>query len=192
MRVLIACEESGRVRDAFRARGHDAWSVDILPTRADPAWHITALVEEVLKWDQEWDLMVAFPPCTDLALSGARHWAAKQADGRQQRSMDLFMYLAEGTSVPRVAIENPVGIMSRAWRKPDQIIQPWQFGDPWKKMTCLWLKGLPALVPTGVVEHHGRMEGWHGNGGPKYRELRQRLRSQTYPGIARAMADQWG
>lgn len=185
MRVLIACEMSARVRDEFLARGHDAWSCDVLPTVGAPERHITADVLTVL--DQGWDLIVAFPPCTDLAVSGARHFPAKRADGRQQRAQALFMALAEAPA-PRVALENPVGIMSSAWRKPDQIVQPYMFGDPWRKTTCLWLRGLPKLTPTNMVAHQGRMQGWHGT----YDEKRRELRSMTYPGIAAAMAEQWG
>lgn len=183
MKVLVACEESGRVRDAFIAKGHDAWSCDILFT-SSPGPHLHGDVLNYL--DDDWDMMIAFPPCTDLAVSGARHFEEKLADGRQQRALDFFMDLAEA-DIPKIAIENPVGIMSTAWRKPDQIVQPYYFGDPWRKTTCLWLKGLSPLVPTDIVEHHGRMEGWHGTLGPE----RQRLRSQTYPGLAKAMAEQW-
>lgn len=185
MRVLVACEESARVRDAFRARGHKAWSCDVLPTAGDPTYHIQGDARDVL--DRGWDLIIAFPPCTDLAVSGARHFAAKRADGRQQAAIQLFMDLASAPA-PQVAVENPVGIMSNIWRKPDQIVQPYMFGDPWRKTTCLWLRGLPKLEPTNVVEHHGRMQGWHGT----FNEDRRRLRSQTYPGIAAAMAEQWG
>ena len=184
MKILIACEESGRVRDAFLARGHDAVSCDVLPS-SSPGPHRQGDVEAIL--DEGWDLMIGFPPCTDLAVSGALHFAAKRADGRQQVAERFFLALA-AAPIPCIAIENPVGIMSTRWRKPDQIIQPYQFGDPWRKTTCLWLKGLPPLVPTCVVEHNPRMQGWHGTLGPE----RQRLRSQTYPGIARAMAEQWG
>lgn len=184
MKVLIACEESGRVRDAFLARGHDAVSCDILPSSA-PGPHHHGDVEGIL--DEGWDLMVGFPPCTALAVSGALHFAAKRADGRQQEAERFFLALANAP-IPRIAIENPVGIMSTRWRKPDQIIQPYMFGDPWRKTTCLWLKGLPLLTPTRVVKYHARMQGWHGTLGAE----RQRLRSQTYPGIARAMAEQWG
>lgn len=184
MRVLVACEESGRVRDAFLARGHDAVSCDLLPT-SSPGPHHQGDVKALL-WDG-WDLMIGFPPCTHLSVSGARYWAAKQADGRQQEAIDFFMWLATAP-IPRIAIENPVGIMSTVWRRPDQVVQPYMFGDPWRKTTCLWLKDLPPLMADRIVGHHGRMQGWHGTFGPE----RQRLRSQTYPGIARAMAEQWG
>lgn len=184
MRILVACEESATVRDAFRKVGHDAFSCDILPTRGDPLFHLRYDVTQIL---HGWDMIIAFPPCTDLAVSGARHFAAKRADGRQQASINLFMAIANAPC-DRIAIENPVGIMSTVWRKPDQIIQPYQFGDPWKKTTCLWLKGLPVLKPTKIVPHHNRMQGWHGTLG----EERRALRSQTYQGIAEAMASQWG
>jgi hypothetical protein len=182
--ILIACEESGRVRDAFRAGGHNPWSCDLLPTAA-PGPHVQGDVLDILGLD--WDMCITFPPCTDLALSGARYWAEKRADGRQQRAVDFFMAFAR-SRIPRLAIENPVGVMSKLWRKPDQIIHPYQFGDPWRKTTCLWLAGLPPLRPTNVVEFQTRMQGWNGTLGPE----RQRLRSQTYPGIAKAMAEQWG
>ncbi len=182
MRVLVACEYSAVVRDAFRARGHDAWSCDIIPTEGDPAWHLNGDVKCALAG--QWDLMVAFPPCTHLAASGARWWKAKADFQRQAIS---FVTMLAGAAISRICIENPVGKLSTTWRKPDQIIQPWQFGHGETKATCLWLKNLPKLVPTDVVE--GREARIHKmSPGPD----RWKERSRTYRGIAEAMADQWG
>ncbi len=193
MKVLVACEYSGRVRDAFRALGHDAWSCDLLPSEAGGEHHIQGDVREVL--GQGWDLMVGHPPCTDLSVSGARHFKAKQKDGRQAESIAFFMALAM-VPIPRIAIENPVCIMSSVWRKPDQIIQPWQFGHPESKKTCLWLKGLPLLRPTNVLPlpASGR---WYNQTPSGQNRLgpspdRWKIRSATYQGIALAMARQWG
>lgn len=183
LRVLVACEYSGAVRDAFLRRGHDAMSCDLLPTDV-PGPHYQGDVRDVL--DGPWDLMIAHPPCTDLAVSGARHFAAKRADGRQQAAAAFFMLLARAP-IPYIAIENPVCVMSSLWRKPDQTIQPWQFGHGETKATCLWLKGLPLLKPTNVVE--GREARVHRM--PPSPD-RWKLRSATYAGIAEAMADQWG
>lgn len=185
MRVLVACEYSATVRDAFRARGHDAWSCDLLPTEGDPTWHLRGDVFEYLDF-RPWDLMVAHPPCTDLAVSGARHFAAKIEDGRQQRALDFVRQLMD-TPIPRIAIENPISVISSKIRKPDQIVQPWQFGHGETKATCLWLKNLPKLVPTDVVE--GREQRIHRMppGPDRWKE-----RSRTFKGIAEAMADQWG
>ena len=183
MKVLVACEYSGRVRDAFIAIGHDAMSCDLLPTDAEGP-HYQGSVFDVL--DGDWDLMVAHPPCTDLAVSGAKHFAAKRADGRQQASIDFFMRLANAP-IEKIAIENPVCIMSTEWRKPDQIIQPWMFGHGETKATCLWLKNLPKLVPTNIVS--GREARIHKM--PPSHD-RWKKRSETYLGIAQAMADQWG
>lgn len=183
MRVLVACEYSGVVRDAFRARGHDAWSCDLLPSEADPTFHIEGDVLPLL--DGGWDLLVAHPPCTDLAVSGARWFPEKRADGRQQRSLEFVRALLDAP-IPRIALENPVSIISSVIRKPDQVIQPWMFGHGETKATCLWLKGLPPLVPTDVVA--GREERVHRMppGPDRWKE-----RSRTFPGIAAAMADQW-
>lgn len=183
MRVLVACEYSGRVRDAFIKAGHDAMSCDLLPTDS-PGPHYQGSVLEILH--DKWDLMIAHPPCTHLAVSGARHFAAKRADGRQQDAIDFFLELARAP-IPRIAIENPVCIMSSVWRKPDQTIQPWQFGHGETKATCLWLKNLPHLVPTDIVS--GREARIH-NMPPS--PDRWKLRSKTYIGIADAMANQWG
>lgn len=183
MKVLVACEFSGVVRDAFTARGHEAMSCDLLPTEA-PGSHYQGDIRDVL--DYPWDLMIAHPPCVHLSVSGARHFAEKRLDGRQQAGASFFMMLARAP-VPMIAIENPVCIMSSLWRKPDQVIQPWQHGHGETKATCLWLKGLPKLEPTNVVE--GREARVHRMppGPDRWKE-----RSRTFPGIAAAMASQWG
>lgn len=181
MRVLVACEFSGIVRDALIAKGHDAWSCDLLPTET-PGQHQQGSVLEIL--DMGWDLMIAHPPCTHLAVSGARWFKDKKRD--QAEAVDFFMRLAQA-DIQKIAIENPICIMSRIWRKPDQIIQPWQFGHGETKATCLWLKGLPLLKPTNIVE--GREAKVHKcPPGPD----RWKIRSRTYQGIAEAMAEQWG
>lgn len=204
MKVLIACEYSGIVTSAFRARGHEAYSVDLLNTDGDERFHFVGDVRDYL--DEHWDLVIGFPPCTDLSAIGARYWPEKQADGRQQKSVELFLDIYNANA-DRVAIENPIGWMNTNWRKPDQIIDPYQFGDPWKKKTCLWLKGLPLLIPTQVVEPLGS---WV-DGGTYTKRLRgdregskksvgesvsmaqrTRARNKTFQGIANAMADQWG
>lgn len=183
LKVLVACEFSGAVRDAFIARGHDAISCDLLPTEA-PGPHYCGDVRDLL--DYPFDLMIAHPPCTHLSVSGARHFEAKRLDGRQHTAVSFFMSLARAP-IPRIAIENPVCIMSSLWRKPDQVIQPWQFGHPETKATCLWLKGLPQIQPTNIVD--GREQ-------RVFRlppsEDRWKLRSATFAGIADAMASQWG
>lgn len=184
MRVLVACEFSGIVRDAFRAKGFDAWSCDILPTDADPRWHIQGDVLSIL--GDEWDLMIAHPPCTHLAVSGARHFAAKIADGRQEQALEFVRKLMSA-KIKHKAIENPVSIISTRIRKPDQIIHPWMFGHGETKATCLWLENLPHLVPTNVVD--GREARIH-RMAPS--PDRWRERSKTYAGIAQAFADQWG
>ena len=193
MRVLIACEYSGAVRDAFIKLGHDAVSCDLLPTDV-PGPHHQGSVLDIL--NDGWDMMIAFPPCTHLAVSGARWFAAKRADGRQQQGIDFFMELANA-NIPKIAIENPVGIMSTEWRKPDQIIQPWQYGHEATKTTCLWLKGLPELTPTNVVGKGARHVTKSGRSLPEWYNLppsedRWKIRSKTFQGIADAMAQQWG
>ena len=187
MKVLIACEFSGVVRRAFRALGHDAYSCDLLPAEDGAIHHIQGdAIKQAYRELQPWDLMIAHPPCTDLAVSGARWFPAKRADGSQQRSIDFFLSLCRA-SVSRICVENPVSIMSTIYRKPDQIIQPWQFGHGETKATCLWLHNLPKLVPTNIVD--GREPKIHHMApGPN----RWRERSRTYEGIANAMADQWG
>jgi hypothetical protein len=183
MRVLVACEYSGRVRDAFLAIGHEAMSCDLLPTESEGP-HYEGDVRDVL--DYPWDLMIAHPPCTHLSVSGARHFAEKRMRGGQQAAASFFMMLAKA-DIPRIAIENPVCVMSSLWRKPDQVIQPWQFGHGETKATCLWLKNLPLLRATNIVE--GREQRIH-RLPPS--EDRWKLRSETFKGIADAMADQWG
>lgn len=185
MNVLVACEYSGRVRKAFRELGHNAWSCDLLPSEDNSEYHIEADCFEVLELGK-FDLLIAHPPCTHLAVSGARHFAKKRESGVQQEAIDFFMRLANA-DVPKICIENPVCIMSSHWRKPDQTIQPWQFGHGEVKATCLWLKGLPKLVPTNIVE--GREPRVHRMApGPD----RWKDRSRTFEGIAAAMASQWG
>ena len=183
MRVLVACECSGRVRDAFILRGHDAWSCDIKPSEVGGP-HIQGDALDAIR--DNWDLMIAHPECTHLAVSGARHFEEKRMDGRQARAIEFFMSLAM-VEIPMIAVENPVCIMSSIWRRPDQIIQPWQFGHGETKATCLWLKNLPKLKPTNIVE--GREARIHRMPpGPD----RAANRSRTYQGIADAMAEQWG
>jgi hypothetical protein len=183
MRVLVACEYSGRVRDAFTALGHEAMSCDLLPTDA-PGKHYQGNVFDII--NDGWDLMIAHPPCTHLAVSGARHFAAKQASGVQQEALAFVQRLLDAP-IAKIALENPISIISRRIRKPDQIIQPWQFGHGETKATCLWLKGLPLLKPTNIVD--GREAKVHKM--PPSPD-RWKLRSTTYQGIADAMAQQWG
>lgn len=183
MRVLVACEFSGTVRDAFRAVGHDAVSCDLLDTER-PGPHHRGDVLEIL--GDGWDLMVAHPPCTHLAVSGARHFAAKKVDGRQDAALDFVRALLDAP-IERIALENPVSVISSRIRRPDQIIQPWMFGHGETKATCLWLKNLPKLTATDVVD--GRVARIHRMApGPK----RWAERSRTYCGVAAAMAAQWG
>lgn len=221
MRVLIACEESQEVCKAFRARGHEAYSCDIQEcSGGHPEWHIKGDVLPLLNgyrlfWTMDgaehddvlndpWDLIIAHPPCTDLAVSGARRFARKRADGSQQRSIDFFMKFTD-IDCEMVAIENPVCIMSTIYRKPDQIVQPYWFGHPYRKTTCLWLKGLPPLQPTDMVEpgefdeygfsknfatryavdENGKIISWNDPRTAK-------AQSKTPRGLARAMAEQWG
>jgi hypothetical protein len=183
LRVLVGCEFSGTVRRAFRALGHDAWSCDLLPAEDDSENHVQGNVEDLL--GPMWDLAIFHPPCTDLAVSGARHFPAKIADGRQGRALGFVRKLLNAP-IPHIALENPVSIISSKIRKPDQIIQPWQFGHGETKATCLWLKGIPKLVPTNVVD--GREARVHRMppGPDRWKE-----RSRTFEGIAEAMACQW-
>jgi site-specific DNA-cytosine methylase len=181
MRVLVACEFSGIVRDAFRARGHEAVSCDILPSER-PGPHIMGDVRDLLAGG--WDMMIAFPPCTHLAASGARWWPAKQ---QEQADALEFVRLLLDAPIERTALENPVGCISTRIRKPDQIIQPWQYGHGETKATCLWLKGLLPLQPTQIVP--GRVPRVHH---ASQTANRWKVRSRTLPGIAKAMADQWG
>lgn len=186
MKVLIVCEESQEVCKAFRELGHEAYSCDILPcSGGHPEWHIQDDVKEHLK-THVYDMILWFIPCTHLAVSGAAWFEQKRKDGRQQEGIDFFMY-AVNYPCDKMAIENPIGIMSTLYRKPDQIIQPWMFGHGETKATCLWLKGLPILRPSNIVG--GRVQRLHRLPPSKDRAM---LRSKTYPGIAKAMAEQWG
>lgn len=204
LRMLAACEHSGRVRDAFAARGWDAWSCDLLPSE-QPGQHIIGDILSVFEWS-EWDLVIAFPPCTDLSLAGAGHWKAKQADGRQQAAAEFFMKMMDAPA-RHVAVENPRGVMARLFRPPDQIVEPFWFGDPFAKKTCLWTDGLPLLSADNLVEPTGRVATGGGSwkidkaAGRKAmsayedsegRKNRAKVRSRTFPGMARAMATQWG
>lgn len=193
MKVLVACEESQEVCKAFRALGHEAYSCDIQPcSGGHPEWHLRCDALEIIK--MRWDLIIAHPPCTDLAVSGAAWFKEKQADGRQQAAIEFFMKFVNA-DCEHIAVENPVCIMSTQYRKPDQIIQPWMFGHPEKKATCLWLKGLPPLTPTDDVSEY--MKTLPKNKQERLHYLppspdRAKLRSKTFPGIAQAMAEQWG
>ena len=224
--VLVACEESQEVCKAFRARGHEAYSCDIQDcSGGHPEWHIQDDVLRILNgykgggygcpWfttndgvnhdtPERWDLIIAHPPCTDLAVSGARWFPEKQKDFRQQKACVFFMQMILA-DCDRIAVENPIGIMSSVYRKPDQIIQPYQFGHHVRKATCLWLKGLPPLAPTDVVDpgeldEHGftigaAMQMARDDNGkiiPWNDPRTAKARSKTFPGIARAMAEQWG
>ena len=182
MRVLVACEYSAAVRDAFRAKGHDAWSCDLLPTEGDPQWHHEGDVFEILT--DSWDLMIAHPPCTHLAVSGARWFKDKLVE--QAEALEFVRRLLDAP-IDKIALENPISIISSRIRKPTQIIQPWQFGHGETKATCLWLKNLPPLTPTKIVD--GREARVHkmAPGPDRWKE-----RSRTYQGIADAMAEQWG
>lgn len=219
MRILVACEESQRVCEAFRKKGHEAFSCDIIdPSGGHPEWHIKQDVRPLLNGDCEfqtldththtqvgqWDMIIAFPPCTDLAVSGARWFREKQKDFRQQKSVAFFMYFALA-HCDKIAIENPIGIMSSIYKKPTQIVHPYMFGDPVRKSTCLWLKGLRPLLATEIVEPNIINDGKSTYSGPAYyvkdengkilgwNDPRTALaRSKTYPGVAKAMAEQWG
>lgn len=200
MKILVACEESQAVTTELRGLGHDAFSCDLIPcSGGHPEWHIQEDVSPLINGNcsfqtvdgaihfifGKWDMILAFPPCTHLAVSGAKYFEEKRRDGQQQAAISFFMQFANA-DCSKIAIENPVGIMSTQYRKPDQIIQPWQFGHGETKRTCLWLKGLPPLVPTDIV--NGREQRvWRMPPGPD----RAKLRSKTFPGIAKAMAEQW-
>ncbi len=221
MTVLVACEFSGTVREAFAKLGHDAWSCDLLPSEIPSEKHVEGDVMQVLNLG--WDLIIAHPPCTHLSVSGARHFAEKQKDGRQQQGIDFFMLMVNAKA-DKIAVENPVCIMSRLYRKPDQIIQPYEYGHAESKKTCLWLKGLPKLTPTKIVEpvwwknpdgtdykdgsgkrysptHYlmgGKQMARYANQTPSGQNKlgpspeRAKVRAKTYQGIADAMAAQWG
>jgi len=204
MKILVACEESQAVTKEFRALGHEAWSCDILPcSGGHPEWHIQGDALEQL--DKGWDMIIAFPPCTFLTVTGNRwfnveRYGEKAVQRFKDRSLgiEFFMALANADCF-RVAIENPVGIMNTKWRKPDQIIHPYHFGEPFEKRTCLWLKGLNKLVHTNVVKPPPRTQFDSGKSWPSWwrdtcsmsKAERSKARSKTFPGIARAMADQW-
>lgn len=183
-KVLVACEFSATVRDAFRARGFDGWSCDLLPTEGDPRWHIQGDAFHAVYERGPWDLLIAHPPCTHLAVSGARWFKDKLVE--QAEALDFVRRLLDAP-IQHIALENPISIISSHIRKPDQIIQPYQHGDPFQKSTCLWLKNLPKIVPTNVVEKR-HQQCWLEPPGPD----RWKRRSRTYPGIANAFAEQWG
>lgn len=198
MLVLVACEYSARVRDAFRARGHSAYSCDFLPTDGDPRWHYQGDMFNWLTPEHHWDLLIAHPPCTYLTVSGL-HWNKRDPERAEKTKESLeFIQRILDLDIPKIALENPVGAISTAIRKPDQIIQPYEYGEDASKKTCLWLKGLSKLTPTQyveprVVEGKPRWANQTDSGqnklGPS--EDRWKLRSTTYQGIAEAMADQW-
>lgn len=196
MRVLVACEFSGTVREAFNKRGHDAWSCDLMPTEA-PGNHITGDIREKLSthdiYDMKWDLMIAHPPCTYLASSGL-HWNTRrpQRQAQTELALDFVRFLLDAP-IDRIALENPIGCISSRIRKPDQIIQPWMFGEDASKSTCLWLKNLPPLKPTNIIKkdrYANQTASGQNKLGPS--PDRWKLRSVTYQGIADAMAEQWG
>ncbi len=203
MKILVACEYSGVVRDAFRRLGHDAWSCDIIPTDADPTYHIQCDVLEII--DQGWDMMIAHPPCTYLTVAGNKWLKPEYKDRFPDRekqmyeAAEFFIKLANAP-INKIAIENPVGRMSSLYRKPDQIIQPYQFGHSVRKSTCLWLKGLPPLEPTNIVSYEidvfqsdNTQSKCHTETGHiRDRKERSKVRSKTFQGIADAMAQQWG
>jgi hypothetical protein len=186
MKVLIACEFSGVVREAFRARGHDVWSCDLLPATDGSKFHLQQDAVSVARASL-WDLVIAHPPCTHLAVSGARWFKDRRKE--QEEAIKLFMTFTD--CAPKVCIENPIGVMSTRYRRPDQIVQPWMFGHGETKATCLWLNNLPHLQPTQIVE--GRVPRVHYESpGTKNGLTRQQRRSITLQGIANAMAEQWG
>jgi len=191
MRVLVACEFSGVVREAFRRHGHDAWSCDLLPSEDRSYYHLQMDIGAAPVWHTEWDLVIAHPPCTRLASSGARWFKGREVE--QEDAIEFAMWL--GARGERNCVENPIGVLSTRWRKPDQIIQPWMFGHPESKATCLWLKGLPLLKPTKDVRKEmmtlplsKRTRVHYASPGPE----RWKERSRTFQGIADAMAEQWG
>ena len=197
MKILVACEESQSVTIELRKLGNEAYSCDIMEcSGGHPEWHLRQDVLPLLK--EKWDMIIAFPPCTHLAVSGAAWFEQKRKDGRQQQGIDFFMLFANA-KCDKVAIENPVGIMSTRWRKPDQIIQPYMFGHTESKKTCLWLKGIPNLIPTKIVSEGERVTFASGKSMPKWYsdawklppKERAKVRSKTFQGIAKAMAEQW-
>ena len=221
MRILLACEESQRVCTEFRKKGHEAYSCDIIDQSGGHSeWHIMQDVIPLLNGNCEftttdgkkhvivgqWDMIIAFPPCTYLTVTGNRwfnveRYGEKAIKRYKDRENAIYFFMAFANSdCEKIAIENPVGVMSSEWRKPDQIINPWQFGDSFEKKTCLWLKGLPKLIPTNIVEIPPRkkfdsgktMPAWYAEVWHLPKEERAKLRSKTFPGIAKAMAEQWG
>lgn len=204
MKILLACEESQTVTKELRNLGHEAYSCDLLPcSGGHPEWHLQQDVTELLK--QDWDMIIAFPPCTYLTVTGNRWFNVEKYGGKAiQRYKDRedainFFKMFVDCKCEKVAIENPVGVMSSVWRKPDQIVNPYQFGDPFEKKTCLWLKGLPKLEPTNIVQPPKRKEfasgktmaSWYNDAFALPKEERARMRSKTFEGIAKAMAGQW-
>ncbi len=203
MRILVGCEESQAVTIELRKLGHEAFSCDVMESSGGyPQWHIQGdILKELHKG---WDMLIAFPPCTHLAVSGARHFEQKIKDGRQQQGIDFFMEMINAP-IDKICVENPIGIMSTKYRKPSQIIQPWMFGDKAQKSTCLWLKNLPLLVPTNIVEKgefiefvskkgvKKRQPKWYFDAlkNSKNASDRSKLRSKTFKGIAKAMATQF-
>ncbi len=196
-RVLVACEYSATVRDAFRARGFDAWSCDLLPTEGDPQWHIQGDAIEAAN-RAGWDLMVAHPPCTYLSRAGARWWKCPDRMKLADAAAD-FVFKLRDAPIHHIAIENPIGQLNSRWRYPDQTIQPWEYGAPFSKATCLWLKKLPPLMPTDIFANFspllpsntgaGRRNGQRSSPGVVHNALEA---ARTFQGIADAMADQWG
>ena len=205
MKVLVACEESQTVTIELRKLGHEAYSCDILPcSGGHPEWHFQQDVTELLK--QDWDMVIAHPPCTYLTCTGNRWFNVERYGDKalqriedRKKAIEFFMLFANLDHVPRVAIENPIGVMSTEWRKPDQIVHPYMFGDPERKATCWWLKGVEPLVPTNIVEPNiikyengkGTDSPWHMATSSLPPAERARARSKTFPGMARAMAEQW-
>ena len=196
MRVLVACEYSATVRDAFRRRGFDAWSCDILPTEGDPRWHIQGDAIEAA-YGQHWDLLIAHPPCTYLSRAGARWWKVPGRDALAEQAAE-FAFRFRDAPAPHIAIENPIGQLATRWRKPDQTIQPWEYGHPFSKATCLWLKKLPPLMPTDIYANFRPLIRSNVTATKRAGKVQQGVLSgglesaRTFPGIAEAMADQWG
>jgi site-specific DNA-cytosine methylase len=207
VRVLVACEYSATVRDAFRARGFDAWSCDLLPSEGDPQWHLQRDVSSVVHWTRggpwrnersDWDLLIAHPPCTYLSRAGARWWKQPGRDAHANAAAN-FVFQLRDAPIQHIAIENPIGQLNQRWRYPDQTIQPWEFGHPFTKATCLWLKNLPPLMPTEIMAERtpylpsntgeGRRAGERFHAGTAQST---RDRNRTFAGIAAAMASQWG
>lgn len=204
MKILVACEESQAVTKELRLLGHEAFSCDLLPcSGGHPEWHLQQDVTELLK--EKWDMIIAFPTCTFLTVTGNRWFnverygeKAIQRHKNRKEAIKFFMMFANA-DCEKIVIENPVGIMSSEWRKPNQIINPYEFGDPFEKKTCLWIKGLPNLIPTNIVEPAPRtvfesgksMPTWYAEAWKLPKEERSTLRSKTFPGIAKAMAEQW-